>query len=140
MPDLLSRRRSAPAAIAIGVTICASLLGCGGDDGPSMAAFVEQADAICKKARAGAAKDFASHDGKNLSAALSAALNEEADEIAALDPPSDQAAQIEALVLRVREAADAVETANDKVDKVETAAEMAERQADEYELEECFVY
>jgi|GEM_PF-3496605 len=138
MPDLLNRRGSALAAI--GATICASLLGCGGDDGPTMAAFVKQADAICKKARAGAAKSFASHDGKNLSAALSAALNEEADEIAALEPPSDQAAQMEVLVDRVREAADGVEAANDNIDGVETAAEKAERQADEYELEECFVY
>lgn len=139
MPGQLSRR--GPALTAVGAAICALLVGCGGGSGgPSTADFAKQAEAICKKARAGAAKDFASHDGKNLSAALSTALNEEADGIAALDPPSDQATQIEALVASVRKAAVGVEAGNDNVDRVERAAEKAEREADRYELEECFVY
>lgn len=128
---------------ATGAAICASLLGCGGgagDDGPSMAAFLERAEAICKKARAVSAKSFARHDGENLSAALSTALNEEADDIAALDRPSEHTAQIETLIDRVRETADSVEAGNDVINKVERAAEKAERWADALELEECFVY
>lgn len=133
--------------LAVSVAICALLLGCGGANGssggsgePSMAEFGKQADAICKKARARAAKDFASHDGKNLSYALADALDEEATGIAALDPPSGEVTQIEALLAKVREAADRIETANNNVDEVERAAEKAEREADKYELEECFVY
>ena len=139
MPAQLSR--GGPALAALGAAICVLLLGCGGGSGgPSTADFAKQAEAICKKARAGAAKDFASHDGKNLSAVLAGALNEEADGIAALDPPSGETAQIEALLASVREAAEGVEAGNDNVERVERAAEKAEREADRYELEECFVY
>lgn len=124
---------------ATGTAICALLLGCGGSDELSKADFVQQANAICKKARHEASKNLfaAPREGGGIPSIV-ALLNKEADEIAALDGPSEDAGQIEAIVSGARKAADTLEAKRDLA-KAEAPIADAEKLAGAYGLKECLV-
>ena len=123
---------------AIGAAIGALLLGCGSGDELSKADFVAQANTICKKARNDASKKSQSGPGEDITLAVAALLNKEANEIGALEGPSDDDAQIEAIVSGARKAADEMEAKGD-FGKAEGPLEDAEKLADGYELDECLV-
>ena len=123
---------------ASGATICVLLLGCGGSDELSKADFVQQANAICKKARQEASKKTASGPGEDPALAVAAVLDKEADEIGALDGPSDEAGQIEAIVSGARKTADTIEASGD-LGKGEAPLNEAEKLADGYGLDECLI-
>jgi len=123
---------------ATGAAVCALLLGCGGSDELAKADFVQQANAICKKDRAEASKKLASGPGEDISLAIATVLDKEANEIGALDGPSDEAGQIEAILSGARKAAEAIEAKGDFT-KAEAPLNEAEKLAADYGLNECLI-
>jgi hypothetical protein len=123
---------------AISAAIGALLLGCGGSDDLSKAEFVAQANTICKKGRNEASKKAQGGPGEDITLAVAALLNKEANEIGALEGPSDDDAQIEAIVSGARKAADEMEAKGD-YGKAEAPLEEAEKLADGYGLDECLL-
>jgi hypothetical protein len=120
------------ALVAIGLAICMALAACGGSDEAelSKAAFVKKANAICVSAY----KEAQEKGGNNLVAKAAGILDSEAEEIGNLNGPSNDAAQIEAIVDGTREAADKFE----KEQKSALAGMVKlEKLQDAYGIESC---
>ena len=114
------------------------MLGCGGSGGLSKAEFVQQANAICKKARQEASKKAFEGPGEAFTVTVATLLNKEANEIGALDGPSEDASQIDAIVSGARKAA---KTMEEKKEYTEAEAPLVEveKLAGEYGLDECLL-
>lgn len=122
-----------------GAAACVLLLGCGGGNDLSKAEFVQQANGICKKGRQETSKILFSAPREDGGVPLIVALlNKEADEIGALDGPSADADQIEAIVSGARKAADMLEAKGDLV-KAHAPIAEAEKLAGDYGLDECLL-
>jgi hypothetical protein len=123
---------------ATGAAICALLLGCGGSGGSglSKAEFTKQADAICKQAQQEASEEALKGSIKGVAVVVATLLNKEADEIAALDGPSEDAEQIEAIVGSARKTAEALE-AKGEYPEAKASLVEAEKLAAAYGLDEC---
>jgi hypothetical protein len=114
-------RDSKCCGLALSAVLVAAAAGCGGsdDNAPTKAEFIQQADAICKKAHDKFEKDFNQAFAGN-SQPSQAELNKfalstlvpgvqgEIDDVSALQPPSGDEAEVEAII-------DAVQGGVDKI-------------------------
>ena len=145
-----TRGHAAGAALA---TLLLVAVGCGassGDDRPTKAEFIQQADTICKKAHDKFEKQFkrafrktSQQTDERLKAfalsTLAPTQQGEIDDISALEPPAGDEAEVEAII-------DAVQTAVDKIradpgillpSVPEDPLAKGHRLAKEYGMKEC---
>jgi hypothetical protein len=121
----------------------------GGDDAPTKAEFIEQADAICKKAHRNFEKEFqqafggerpSNADLKNFAKSdLVPGTEGQIAEISALEPPSGDQAQVDAIIEAVQAGVDKIKADPGILLPSVPEDPLAEghRLAKEYGMKEC---
>jgi hypothetical protein len=129
------RRGSILAATGAAIWLVA---GCGGgDDELSKAEFVKRADGICLAAYKQATKNGKEISKGDVASRMTDLMNREAEEIADLNGPSDDADEIDAIVDSTRAVAEAVESNKKDLSQAGALIGKARKAADAYGLEAC---
>jgi hypothetical protein len=111
----MHRKVARAAVMALVLTFAVGVAGCGGDEAPTRAEFVKQADAMCKRSKRG----FTAEDQSNAVQFARGLIERQRELIAdldALEPPEELAARVNRYLGALRTSADLSEQLVNEVD------------------------